>query len=71
MSNENQLPAGYWEVSTGETNYLVGQIATLLDAIISDDRQAKAAKDIAKNLIWERKNRMDGEVARLFEQETI
>lgn len=69
MSEKGQVPTGYWEISTGETNHLVGQIATLLDAIISDDRQAKAAKDMAKTLIWERKNSMDREIAILYERE--
>ena len=30
------------------TNHLVGEVRTLLDAIISDERQAKAAKDMAR-----------------------
>lgn len=35
-----------------KANYVVGQISTLLDSIIADERQAKAAKDLAKSLIW-------------------
>lgn len=34
-------------------NHLVGQISTLLDALLADERQAKAAKDLARGLIWE------------------
>ena len=49
---EGQMLGGFWEVTTDATNYLVGQIATLLDAMLPDERQAKAAKDIAKTLIW-------------------
>lgn len=36
-----------------KTNHLVGQISTLLDSILPDERQAKAAKDLARGLIWE------------------
>ena len=35
-----------------KANYLVGQISTLLDSILPDERQAKAAKDLARVLIW-------------------
>lgn len=35
-----------------KANYLVGQISTLLDSILADERQAKAAKDLARSLIW-------------------
>ena len=34
------------------TNHLVGEVRTLLDAIISDERQAKAAKDMVRDIIW-------------------
>lgn len=34
-------------------NHVVGQISTLLDSILADERQAKAAKDLARGLIWE------------------
>ena len=63
---EGQMPSGIWEVTTHATNYLVGQIATLLDAMLPDERQAKAAKDIAKTLIWNRKNEMDRAIAHIF-----
>lgn len=69
MSKKEQVPSGYWEIGTDATNNLVGRIATLLDAIIPDDRQAKAAKDMAKTLIWERKNQMDREIALRYEKE--
>ena len=36
-----------------KANYLVGQISTLLDSIIVDERQAKAAKDLARKQIWD------------------
>ena len=36
-----------------KANHLVGQISTLLDALLVDERQAKAAKDLARGLIWE------------------
>lgn len=36
-----------------KANHLVGQISTLLDSILTDERQAKAAKDLARGLIWE------------------
>lgn len=36
-----------------KANHLVGQISTLLDALLADERQAKAAKDLARGLIWE------------------
>lgn len=36
-----------------KANYLVGQISTLLDSIIADERQAKAAKDLARKQIWD------------------
>ena len=35
-----------------KANYLVGQISTLLDSLLADERQAKAAKDLARGLIW-------------------
>ena len=35
-----------------QANHLVGQISTLLDSILADERQAKAAKDLARGLIW-------------------
>lgn len=63
---EGQVPRGYWELSTCATNHLVGQISTLLDAMLPDERQAKAAKDIAKTLIWERKNEIDREIAHIL-----
>lgn len=63
---QEQLSARLSEVTYGETNYLVGKISTLLDAMLSDERQAKAAKDIARNLIWERKNGMDKEFRRIL-----
>ena len=63
-----QVPSGLWEVTFGATNHLVGQIATLLDATLPDERQAKAAKDIAKTLIWERKNEMDRELERIVKE---
>lgn len=63
---EGGVPLGFYEVTTCATNHLVGQIATLLDAMLSDERQAKAAKDIAKTLIWERKNEMDRGITHLL-----
>jgi len=36
-----------------KANYLVGQISTLLDSIIVDERQAKAAKDLARKQVWD------------------
>lgn len=35
------------------TNHLVGQICTLLDSALVDERQAKAAKDLARQIIWQ------------------
>lgn len=40
----------------GKANHLVGQISTLLDSILADERQAKAAKDLARGLIWDTEN---------------
>ena len=36
-----------------KANYLVGLISTLLDSIIVDERQAKAAKGLARKQIWD------------------
>lgn len=72
MSEKNQVteePSELWQVTLGATNHLVGQIATLLDAMLPDARQAKAAKDIAKTLIWDRKNELDRELERIFLKE--
>ena len=63
---EGQMPNGFWEVTTDATSYLVGKISTLLDAIIADERQVKAAKDMAKTLIWDRKNEMDRAIAHIL-----
>ena len=41
------------EVGHSLTNHLVGQICTLLDSTLADERQAKAAKDIARGIIWQ------------------
>ncbi len=38
------------------TNHLIGKIVTLLDSIIADERQAKAAKDLAKGMLWDIEN---------------
>lgn len=40
------------EVGDGLTNQLVGEISTLLDSILADERQVKAAKDLARGIIW-------------------
>ena len=63
-------PSAIWQVTFGNTQHLIGQIATLLDAMLADERQAKAAKDIAKTLIWERKNEMDRELERILRGES-
>ena len=33
-------------------NYLIGKLATLADASIENERQAKAFKDVLKGIIW-------------------
>ena len=67
-TKEERISRNVFEVTFGATNHLVGQIATLLDAMLPDERQAKAAKDIAKTLIWERKNEMDRELERILKE---
>lgn len=53
------------EASHGFTQDLVGRISTLLDSSLTDDRQAKAAKDLARGIIWQlhrERERMECEV---------
>ncbi|GAG76064.1 unnamed protein product [marine sediment metagenome] len=38
------------------TNHLIGKIVTLLDSVIADERQAKAAKDLARTMLWDTEN---------------
>ena len=52
MSNES-LRERLGALGGGKANHLVGQISTLLDSILADERQAKAAKDLARGLIWD------------------
>jgi len=40
------------EVGYGLAQDLVGRICTVIDATLVDERQAKAAKDLAKGIIW-------------------
>ena len=67
-TKEERISRSVFEVTFGATKHLVGQIATLLDAMLPDERQAKAAKDMAKTLIWERKNEMDKELERILRE---
>ena len=69
MQEPERVTRRLWEVTYSETNHLVGQISTLLDAMLPDERQAKAAKDIARTLIWDRKNEMDRELERSLLEE--
>ncbi len=34
------------------TKHLTGKILTLLDSVLVDERQVKAAKDLAQSIIW-------------------
>ncbi len=52
MSDES-LRGRLGVIGGDRANYLVGQISTLLDSIIADERQAKAAKDLARKQIWD------------------
>lgn len=49
-------PPALWELLTGalydRTKYLDGQLCTFVDSTTADERQAKAAKDIVRTLLW-------------------
>ena len=53
MSDSTQA---LWDVVTEglvhQTRHLEGQLCTFVDATTSDGRQAKAAKDTVKTLLW-------------------
>lgn len=46
-------------------NSLVGQILTLVDASYSNEKQAKAVKDIVKNIVYTEKDRFELEGRRV------
>lgn len=43
----------------------VGELLTIIDAVIPDDKQNKSVKDLIKKSIWE-DNRMDNRIAETF-----
>ena len=47
----------FYTESNGLCNKLVGMLCTIVDATISDERQAKATKDLVKQTVW---NTYDG-----------
>ena len=54
--SEESLFARLGEHGNQITKHLVGKIVTLLDSVLADERQAKAAKDLAKTMIWDVEN---------------
>lgn len=38
------------------TNDLIGKLLTLVDASIPNERQAKAFKDVLRNIVWKRED---------------
>ena len=42
----------FYTESNGLCNKLVGELCTIVDAAISDERQAKATKDLVKQTVW-------------------
>lgn len=47
------------DINRDGVNYLIGKLATLADALIENDRQAKAFKDTLKSIIWENEGRFN------------
>lgn len=53
---EQGSPQTLWDMLTSvmidRMRYLEGQLCTFVDSTTGDERQAKAAKDIVKTLLW-------------------
>jgi len=43
-------------------NHLIGRLATLVDALLQDERQAKAFKDTLKAIVWESESKLSEEL---------
>lgn len=55
-TSEGQVPSALWDLLTDvmvtSMRHLEGQLCTFVDSTTGDERQAKAAKDIVKTLLW-------------------
>ena len=47
-------------------NFLIGRLATLADASMENERQAKAFKDMLKAIVWESENTRSTGVGRIL-----
>jgi len=61
-------PRALWECLTGylydKTRYLDGQLCTFVDSTTGDERQAKAAKDIVRTLLWAYEKEVENSIER-------
>lgn len=64
MSKQPQAPepALLWheleELKTHIINNLVGELCTLMDSMMDNERQVKAAKDMVKSILWASEDRL-------------